>query len=72
MIGRCQKHPSNPTALIKMLVMSTLDGPATHTYSKTCNTAGTTPTNLMTTLTYDKVNVPPNLTEDQKDTLRLM
>ena len=56
-----------------MLVTSTPDGPATHTHGKTCNTANTTlPTDTTTTSTNDKVNAPPPLTEDQKDTLMIM
>ena len=55
--------PATPTASINMLVISTLNGPATCTCSKTCSTANTT---LITD------NVPPPLTEDQKETLRLM
>ena len=59
-----------PKASIKMLVTITPDGPATHTHSKTCNPTNTTPpTDASTT---DKVNAPQPLTEDQKDTLRLM
>ena len=70
MIGRCQGHSNNPTASINMLVTSTPDGPATHTCSKTCNPTDTTlPTDASTT---DKVNAPPPLTEDQKDTLSLI
>ena len=62
-----------PTALIYMLVTSTQDGSATYTHSKTHNTADTTPpTDPTTTLTNDKVIIPLPLTEDQKDTHRLM
>ena len=56
-----------------MLVTSTPDGPATSTHRKTCNTANTTPpTDTTTASTNDKVNAPPPLTEEGKDTLRLM
>ena len=64
--------PAILTALINMLVTSTPDGSATHAHSKTCNTANTTSADLMPTSCYDRVNMPPPLTEDQKDTLRLM
>ena len=57
--------PATPTALIKMLVTSTPDGIATCTHSKTPNTANTTSTN-------DKVNAPPTVIADHKDTLRLI
>ena len=64
---------ATPTASINVLVTSTADGPATHTHSKTCNTANTTPpTDTTTTSTDDKVNIHPSLAEDQKDTFRLM
>ena len=60
-------------ASINMLVTSTPDGPATHTYSKTCNpTNPTPPTDVKTTSTTDKVNAPPPLKEDHMDTLWLM
>ena len=53
-----------------MLVTSTPDGPATCTCSKTHNSTDTTsPTDASTT---GKVNAPPPLTKDQKDTLRLI
>ena len=55
-----------------MLLTSTQDGPDTHTHSKTCNTANTTPADSMLISTNEKVNTPSTLTEDQKDTLRLM
>ena len=55
-----------------MLGTSIPDGLATHTHSKTHNTANTTPADPMTTSTNDEVNAPPTHTEDQKDTLRLM
>ena len=56
-----------------MLVTSTLDGPVTHTCSKTCNPTDTTqPTDPTTTSTTDKVNTPQPLTVDQKDTPGLM
>ena len=48
--------PTTPTASIYMLVTSTLDGPVTHTCSKTCNPTDTTqPTGPTTTSTTDKV-----------------
>ena len=60
-------------ASICMQVTSIQDELATSTCSKTCNTADTTtPTNPTTTSTNDKVNATPPLTEDQRDTLRLM
>ena len=53
-----------------MLATSTPDGPATCTCSKRCYLADTTsPTDASTIY---KVNIPPPLTGDQKDTLRLM
>ena len=56
-----------------MLVKSSPVGPATYIHSKTHNTANTTPpTGTTTTSTCDKVNTPPPLTEDQKNTLKLM
>ena len=59
--------------MINMLVTSTSDGPAICTHSKTHNTANTTLlTNPSTPSTNDKVNAHPPLTEDQKETLRLM
>ena len=64
--------PTMPTALINMLVTSTPDGAATHSHSKTCNTASTEPADPTTTSTNHMVNVPPPFTEDRKDTLRLM
>ena len=72
MIGRCQGHPATSTTSINMLVTSTYDGPATHASSNTCNTAITTPTDSMPTSTNDKVNAPPTLTADPKDTLKLL
>ena len=51
--------PATPTAWIDMLIISTPDGPATNTHSKTCNTADTTPADPMNTSTNDKVNTPP-------------
>ena len=63
--------PSNPS--INMVVTSILDGPATHTYSKTLTpTDTTTPTDVKSTSNTDKVNALPPLTEDHKDTLHLM
>ena len=57
-------------ATIHMLVTTTLDGSATHTHSKTHNPTYTT---LLTDAsTTDKVNAPPLLMEDGKDTLQLM
>ena len=64
-IGKCQGHLSNPLQ-INMLVISTPDGPATGTCSKTHNTADTTPADTMPTLTNDEVNAPPTLTVDKK------
>ena len=64
--------PTTPSALINMLVTSTPDGPATHTHSKTCNTAHTTFTDTTPASTNDKVNAPPSLTADWKDTLKPM
>ena len=55
-----------------MLVTSIPDSPATHTHTKTHDTANATPEDHMTTSTNDKVSAPPPLTEDQKYTLRLM
>ena len=72
MIGRCQGYPSNPTALINMLVTSTPDGPETHAYSTTCNTVNTTSTDTTPTSANDKVNEPSTLTADQKDTFKPM
>ena len=63
--------PATIAALINMLVTSTPDGPATHTCSKTCNTADTISTDTTSTSTNDKVYTPPTLTADQKDTLKL-
>ena len=61
---------TTPTASINMLVTSMPDGPATCIHIKTQNPTDTTsPTDAPTT---DKVNAPPPLTEDWKDTLRLM
>ena len=58
---------TTPTASINMLVTSTPDEAMTHTQSKTCNPTDTTsPADKSTT---DKVNAPPPLTEDEKDTL---
>ena len=65
--------PANATTSINMLVTSTPDGPATHTYSKTHDSSDTTPsTNVTTTSTTDKVNAPPPIMEDWKDILQLM
>ena len=56
-----------------MLLTSTPDGSATHNYSKTCtSTDSTPPTDAITTANTDKVNVPPPLFKDCKDTLQLM
>ena len=55
-----------------MYITSTLDGPLICTHSKTCNSVDTTPADPTTTSTNDKVNTPQPLTEDQKDTFRLM
>ena len=56
-----------------MVVTSSPDGPATCINSKTCIQADTTPpTDPAATSATDKVNAPPPLIEDQKDTLRLM
>ena len=55
-----------------MLVTSTQDGPAICTHSKAYNTANTTPADTMPTSTNDKVNTPPTLKENRKDTLGLM
>ena len=52
-----------------MLGTSTQDGPATHTHSKTCIPMNTTPpTDAQTTLNTGKVNAPPPLMADIKDT----
>ena len=73
MIGRCQGYSSNPSASFKMLVISTPDGHVTHTCSKIHNPTDTTPpTDVTTTSTTNKVNAPPPLREDHKDTLQLM
>ena len=64
--------PAMPTASINMLVTSTPDGPATFTHSKKCNTSNTTPGDPTTATTNDLVNACPPLTEDRKDTFRLM
>ena len=64
--------PATPTHLINMLVISTPDGSATCTHSKTCNTANTTPTDNAPTSINDKVTTPLTLTADWKDTLKLM
>ena len=61
--------PVAPTTSIYMLVTSNPDGPAIHTNSKRRNTPDTIPVDPMTTSTNDKVNTPPPLTEDWKDTL---
>ena len=62
--------PAASTASIHMLVTNKPDGPATCTHSKTHNPTDTTlPTDASTT---DKVNAPPPLREDHKDTLQLM
>ena len=63
---------AKPTALFSVSVTSTSDGPATCTHNKMCNTANTTSTDPTTTSTNDTVNAPPPLTEDRKDTLRLI
>ena len=55
-----------------MLVTSTPDGHATSTHSKMCNIANTTPADPTTASTNDMANTPPPLTEDKKDTPRLM
>ena len=65
--------PTIPTVSINMLVTSNPDGPPTHTNSTTCNAANTTPlVDSTTAWSIDKVNAPPPLTENRKDTLRLM
>ena len=62
--------PVTSTASIYMLVTSNQDVPATHTHCKIHTHSDTTPsTNVKTTSNTDKVNVPPHLTEDCKDTL---
>ena len=62
--------PATSIVSIHMLVTTILDGPATHTHSKTCNTTHTTlPTDASTT---DNIKAPPPLTEDGKDTLWLL
>ena len=73
MIDRCQGHSSNATASINILVTSNPDGPGTCTCSKTLNPTDTTlPTDVKLKSTNDKVNAPPPLMEDCKDTLWLM
>ena len=63
-------NPTTPIVSIHMLVMSTPDCPTTGTNSKTCNSTDTTlPIDAST---IDRVNACPPLTDDQKDTLRLM
>ena len=62
--------PVTSMTSINMLVTSSPDSPATHTCSKIHNPKDTT--DVKTTSTTDKVNVPPPLTEDCKDTLQLM
>ena len=64
--------PEIPTDLINILFTSTPDGPAIHIHSKMHNTANTKPADPTTASTGDMVNAPPSLTEDRKDTLRLM
>ena len=62
--------PVTSYASINMVVTSTLDGPATHTHSKTLMPTDTTPsTDVKFTLNIDKVSVPPPLMEDCQDTL---
>ena len=56
-----------------MLVISTLDGPATHSQIKAHNPRDTTsPTYVQTISNTDKVKVPWSLMEGGTDTLRLM
>ena len=67
--------PTTHTASVNMLVPSSPDGPATLTltHRKTFNSANTTsPKDPTTTSIDDKVIRPPSLTEDWKDTSRLM
>ena len=62
--------PVNLTASMNMLVTSTTDGPVTCTPQQDVYPTDTTPpTAVKSTLNTDKVNAPPPLTEDCKDTL---
>ena len=68
-----KETPVISTSSINMLVTSTPDGPATHTHSKTHDlTNPTLPTDGKSALSADKVNAPPPLMEDDRDTLWLM
>ena len=65
--------PATYDTSINIVVTSTLDGPTTHTYSKMLTPTDTTPPrDVKPTSNADKVNAPPPLTEDCKDTLWLM
>ena len=65
--------PVTTTASGNIVVTATPDRPATHAHSNTHNPTDTTaPTNVKTASTTEKVNAPPPLTADQKDTLQLM
>ena len=65
--------PVTSTASINILVISSPDGPATHTHSKTCTPTDTTPPiDVKTTSNTDKMNAPPLLMDDCKDTPQLM
>ena len=61
--------PAMAAVSINMLVTSTPDGPATHTCNKTCHTGDATAADTTPTSTNDKVNTPPTLMADWKDTL---
>ena len=67
--------PVTSNAPIIMVVASTLDGPATHTCTKTLAPTDTTPpadVQPRVTLNTGAANAPPPLMEDCKDTLQQM
>ena len=73
MTGRSKDTPATSKVSINMLDTSTLEGPATYTHRKTYNPNNTTlPADVKPTSPIDKVNAPPPLMEDCKDTLQVV
>ena len=65
--------PVHSNTSINMVVISTLNGPATCTCSKTLTpTDSKPPADVKSTWNTNKINAPPSLTEDCKDTLWLL